>query len=84
VLRAGSIGDLFDMAVAFARQTVTQQSILLSPRGGPGIIPPMPWKDSGLKLPSLSQSTQETLLKAPPASVLNPIDVLGDARSGPL
>jgi acetyltransferase len=85
VLRAGSIGELFDMAIAFARQPLPQGNriAIVTNAGGPGIMATDALERDGLKLASLSQATQETLLKALPAaaSVLNPIDVLGDARS---
>lgn len=85
VLRAGSIGELFDMAVAFARQPLPKGNriAIVTNAGGPGIMATDAMERLGLKLAAPSQATQETLLKAlpPAASVLNPIDVLGDARS---
>jgi acetyltransferase len=85
VLRAGSISDLFDLAIAFARQPLPQnnQVAIVTNAGGPGIMATDALERGGLVLASLSQSTQETLRQALPAaaSVLNPIDVLGDARS---
>jgi acetyltransferase len=85
VLRANSISDLFDLAVAFARQPLPQgdQVAIVTNAGGPGIMATDALEKGGLKLAALSQSTQDTLRQALPAaaSVLNPIDVLGDARA---
>ena len=47
VLRAGSIGDLFDMAIAFARQPLPKggRIAIITNAGGPGVSwPPMLWK----------------------------------------
>ncbi|MBE7551328.1 MAG: acetate--CoA ligase family protein [Anaerolineales bacterium] len=85
VLRANSISDLFDLAVAFARQPLPRgnQIAIVTNAGGPGIMATDALEKSGLKIASLNPSSQETLRQALPAaaSVLNPIDVLGDARS---
>ncbi len=85
VLRAGSISDLFDLAIAFARQPLPKDKFvaIVTNAGGPGIMATDALEKGGLKLASLSESTQERLRQALPdaASVLNPIDVLGDARS---
>ncbi|MBI1881857.1 MAG: acetate--CoA ligase family protein, partial [Chloroflexi bacterium] len=85
VLRAGSIGDLFDLAVAFARQPLPKgkRVAIVTNAGGPGIMATDALEKGGLKLATLSQATQKSLRQAlpPAASVLNPIDVLGDARS---
>jgi acetyltransferase len=85
VLRAGSIGELFDMAIAFARQPLPQGNriAIVTNAGGPGIMATDALEKGGLKLAGLSAESQEELRQALPAaaSVLNPIDVLGDARS---
>jgi acetyltransferase len=85
VLRAGSVGALFDLAIAFARQPLPQgdRIAIVTNAGGPGIMATDAMERDGLKLAALSQATQESLRQALPAaaSVLNPIDVLGDARS---
>lgn len=85
VLRATSISDLFDMAIAFARQPLPQGNrvAIVTNAGGPGIMMTDALEKSGLSLARLSSATQAQLAKALPAaaSVLNPVDVLGDARS---
>jgi acetyltransferase len=85
VLRAGSISDLFDLAIAFARQPLPKGNrvAIVTNAGGPGIMATDALEKGGLKLAALNQMTQESLRQALPAaaSVLNPIDVLGDARS---
>jgi acetyltransferase len=85
VLRAGSIGELFDLAIAFARQPLPKGNrvAIVTNAGGPGIMATDALEKSGLNLALLSPATQTALRQALPAaaSVLNPIDVLGDARS---
>lgn len=85
VLRAASVGELFDLATAFARQPLPQgdRIAVVTNAGGPGIMATDALERGGLKLATLSEATQNSLCQALPAaaSVLNPIDVLGDARS---
>jgi len=85
VLRAGSVQDLFDMAVAFARQPLpnTRSVAVITNAGGPGIMATDALERAGLELASLTAETQDTLRAGLPAaaSVLNPVDVLGDAMA---
>ncbi len=85
VLRALSVGDLFDMATALARQPLPRgdRIMIVTNAGGPGIMATDAMERIGLKLAAVSPSTQKCLRQALPAaaSVLNPIDVLGDARA---
>lgn len=85
VLRAASVGELFDLATAFARQPLPKgdRIAVVTNAGGPGIMATDALERGGLKLATLSEATQTMLRQALPvaASVLNPIDVLGDARS---
>ncbi len=85
ILRANSIGDLFDMAIAFARQPLPRgkRIAVVTNAGGPGIMATDAMEKSGLQLATLTDATREILRQALPAaaSVLNPIDVLGDALS---
>lgn len=85
VLRAASVGELFDLATAFARQPLPKgdRIAVVTNAGGPGIMATDALERGGLKLATLSEATRATLRQALPAaaSVLNPIDVLGDARS---
>jgi acetyltransferase len=85
VLRANSVGDLFDMATAFARQPLPRgdRIAIVTNAGGPGIMATDAMERMGLGLAAISPAIQEELSRALPAaaSVLNPIDVLGDARA---
>jgi acetyltransferase len=85
VLRANSIGDLFDMAIAFARQPLPQGNriAIVTNAGGAGIMATDALEHDGLQLASISPEIQEKLKASLPdaASVLNPIDVLGDATA---
>lgn len=85
VLRAGSVQDLFDMAVAFARQPlpVTDAVAVVTNAGGPGIMATDAIERAGLQLASLAVETQNKLRAGLPsaASVANPVDVLGDAMA---
>jgi acetyl coenzyme A synthetase (ADP forming)-like protein len=83
VLRADSIQDLFDLAVAFARQPLPLNGrvVIITNAGGPGIMATDACERMGLSLASLSPGTMQALRENLPAaaSVLNPVDVLGDA-----
>jgi len=83
VIRADSIGDLFDFSVAIARQPLphNDQVAIITNAGGPGIMTSDAIERMGLNLVALSKKTMDNLRdKLPPAaSVLNPVDVLGDA-----
>jgi acetyltransferase len=83
VIRSGSVGDLFDLSIALARQPLprNERVAIVTNAGGPGIMATDAIERSGLSLASLSQETMERLRQILPsaASVLNPVDVLGDA-----
>ena len=83
VLRAGSVGDLFDLSIALARQPLprNERVAIITNAGGPGIMTTDAIEHSGLSLASLGQETMDKLRQVLPsaASVLNPVDVLGDA-----
>jgi acetyltransferase len=85
VLRAGSVQDLFDMAVAFARQPLpaTDAVAVVTNAGGPGIMATDAIERAGLQLAPLTAETQQLLHDGLPAaaSVANPVDVLGDAMA---
>lgn len=85
VIRANSVQDLFDYSVAFARQPLPKREgvAIVTNAGGPGIMATDALERAGLSLASLTQETMDTLRANLPgaASVLNPIDVLGDARA---
>lgn len=85
VLRAHSMQELFDFALAFAYQPLIpgDRLAIVTNAGGPGIIATDATERSGLKLAELTPETMESLRAQLPAaaSVYNPIDVIGDARS---
>ncbi len=86
VFRAQSIEELFDYSTAFAHQPLPRSNniAIITNAGGPGIIATDVTIHSGLKLAKLSESTTETLKSHLPeaANTKNPVDVIGDARSG--
>ena len=83
IIRARSVEDLFDYAVAFARQPVpaNDRIAVITNAGGPGIMAADAIERAGLQLASLEPETQRLLKEKLPAaaSAANPIDVLGDA-----
>jgi acetyl coenzyme A synthetase (ADP forming)-like protein len=83
VIRAGSVSDMFDVAIALSRQPLphTNRVAIVTNAGGPGIMATDALERSGLILAGLTQETTDKLrqLLPPAASVLNPVDVLGDA-----
>lgn len=83
VLRAHSVQDLFDYSIAFARQPLPQGDgiAIITNAGGPGIMAADACEGAGLHLASLEYESSSYLRDAlPPAvSVLNPVDLLGDA-----
>lgn len=85
VIRAGSVQDLFDFSVAFARQPLPGKGgvVIVTNAGGPGIMATDALERAGLRQASLSRETMDALRVNLPAaaSVLNPVDVLGDARA---
>ena len=85
VLRARSVQDLFDYSIAFARQPLLQSDgiAIITNAGGPGIMAADACEGAGLHLASLEYESSSYLREAlPPAvSILNPVDLLGDARA---
>ncbi len=83
VIRARSVQELFDYSVAFARQPLllNDRIAVVTNAGGPGIMATDACERAGLQLASLEVETMDRLRAALPvaASVLNPVDVLGDA-----
>ena len=83
VIRAQSVQDLFDYAIAFARQPLLalDRIAIVTNAGGPGIMATDACERAGLQLASLEAHSMERLRAVLPsaASVLNPIDLLGDA-----
>ncbi|GAB4569150.1 MAG: acetate--CoA ligase [Anaerolineae bacterium] len=83
IIRAHSVQELFDYAIAFARQPLlkSNQVGVITNAGGPGIMCTDALEKLGLKVATLTEETREFLRPRLPsaASVLNPVDVLGDA-----
>lgn len=83
VIRARSVQELFDYAVAFARQPLlpSDRIAIVTNAGGPGIMATDACERAGLQMASLESEGMEALRQGlpPAASVLNPIDLLGDA-----
>ena len=83
VIRAGSVSEMFDLAIALSRQPLPRNDrvAIITNAGGPGIMATDAIERSGLSLAALTQETMDKLRQALPsaASVLNPVDVLGDA-----
>ena len=85
VLRADSLQDLFDMALAFGYLSPLKGDniAIVTNAGGPGILATDALERAGLKLarfkPELLKALEQFLPDA--ASAANPIDVLGDARA---
>jgi acetyltransferase len=83
VLRASSIEQLFDYALAFAYQPPLQgrNVAIVTNAGGPGIMATDALESNGMKLATLQPETVELLRQGLPAAanVYNPVDVIGDA-----
>jgi acetyltransferase len=86
ILRARSMEELFDFALAFAYQPPMQGNrvAIVTNAGGPGIIATDAIERSGhLEMAEFHSTTISRLQKElpPTANVFNPVDVIGDARS---
>ncbi len=83
IVRARSMAELFDLAVAFAHQPLprSERVALVTNAGGPGIVATDAVEAKGLKIAQLGKRSLDALRKELPreASIYNPIDVLGDA-----
>jgi acetyltransferase len=85
VLRARSLQELFDLALAFGYLPPLQNDriAIVTNAGGPGILATDALERAGLQLARFDPDTIHQLEKFLPdaASAANPVDVLGDARS---
>lgn len=83
VIRAESFEALFDNATALAMQPLPRgdRVVVITNGGGPGVGAADALERADMELAHLKDETISTLRQKlpPPASVLNPIDVLGDA-----
>jgi len=85
VIRARTVEELFDYAVAFANQPLPKgrRVGIVTNAGGPGIICTDTVERLGLELANLDPATVEKLKTKLPAAanIHNPVDVLGDAKA---
>ncbi|HLA44548.1 MAG TPA: CoA-binding protein, partial [Aggregatilineales bacterium] len=85
VLRAETMEELFDYALAFAYQPLLEGNriAIVTNAGGPGILATDALEKAGMELARLDDETKRELEAFLPgaASAANPVDVLGDARS---
>jgi acetyltransferase len=85
VQRVETIAELFDYAALYTTQGLPRggRVAIITNAGGPGIMATDAAVHYGLKLSELSDKTKEKLKACLPstASLRNPIDVIGDARS---
>jgi len=83
IIRARSVQELFDYSIAFARQPLLHNDriAIITNAGGPGIMAADACERAGLRLASLAVESMSLLRNSFPAaaSVLNPVDLLGDA-----
>jgi acetyl coenzyme A synthetase (ADP forming)-like protein len=85
VIRAQSVEELFDYAMAFPRLPVPRgdRVAIISNAGGPAIILTDACEAAGLKVPELSAATQARIRErvVEEASVRNPVDLIASARA---
>ncbi|UCC24731.1 MAG: acetate--CoA ligase family protein [Gemmatimonadales bacterium] len=85
VLRAQSVEELFDIAMALEEQPVPvgPRVAIVTNAGGPGIIIADALESLGLEVAELTEETQERLRGVLPAeaSVRNPVDMIASATS---
>jgi len=83
VLRAGSIEELFDLAMGFSVQRApkSRRTVVLTNAGGPGILAADACEANGLELPDLAPATVARLAPLFPAeaSIRNPLDMIASA-----
>jgi len=83
VQRVESINELFDYAIAFARQPIPKGKnvAIITNAGGPGIMATDAAVRFNLKLAAFSDKTKQYLKEhlPPTANINNPVDVIGDA-----
>ncbi len=83
ILRVEGVDELFNRAIAFARQPIPRgdRIAIVTNAGGPGIMATDAAIRHNLKIAKLSTETKDKLRQQLPetASVENPVDVIGDA-----
>ncbi|MBP2674188.1 MAG: acetyl coenzyme synthetase forming, alpha domain protein [Deltaproteobacteria bacterium] len=85
ILRAESIEELYDFTVGFSMRPVPKdgQLLILTNAGGPGILAADTADRLGVRLAEVSESLRAKIApKVPPtSSLVNPVDIIGDARA---
>jgi acetyl coenzyme A synthetase (ADP forming)-like protein len=83
VIRAQTVEELFDLAMAFSNQPLPQGNrvAIVTNAGGPGIIIADACEANGLTVTGLAPATEQTLRSRLPeeASVRNPVDMIATA-----
>lgn len=83
IQRVEGIDELFNYAIAFAKQPVPKGNrvAIVTNAGGPGIMATDAAIRHNLKIANLSEGTKKKLKQVlpPTASIQNPVDVIGDA-----
>ena len=84
IIRAETVSELFDYALAFASQPISQgqRIAIVTNSGGPGIMAADAIERYNLTLASFTKKTYDQLRSSLPdiASIYNPVDIIGDAR----
>ncbi len=83
ILRVEGIAELFNRAIAFAKQPIPKGNriAIVTNAGGPGIMATDAAIRHNLEIAALSEETKRRLREElpPTASIENPVDVIGDA-----
>jgi acetyltransferase len=83
ILRVEGIDELFNRALAFAKQPIPKGNriAIVTNAGGPGIMATDAAIRHNLRMATLSEETKQKLKQElpPTASIQNPVDVIGDA-----
>jgi acetyltransferase len=85
IIRANTIEDLFDFAIAFSYQPVPkgQNLAIITNAGGPGIMAADACERSTVSMASLKKETVDRLREQlpPVAALYNPVDIIGDGKT---
>lgn len=81
VIRVDTMGELFDLATAFSKQSLPDGGVVIvSNAGGPAIISTDACSKYGLKMADISSIRDNIQQVIPPyGSPRNPVDIVGDA-----
>lgn len=85
IIRVREMSELFDLAVAFAKQPVPrgERVAVVTNSGGPGIVATDNIEQKNLIMARFTKETIDALQEYLPAesNIYNPVDVLGDAKA---